>query len=291
MHIITSNLKIPEDDKPIRIITKVLMGNTEYTALWDTGATNTVVNKNIIDNNCDLFEYVGETTITNYNSVTSKASAYTVNIGFICDNNKKKNIKVKVIDRVAEIFLNQGIDVIIGLDIILKQELFLNNGVFQLVFSNDCEVITNDLNYIICNGIGINGNYGRALLDTANFFTMAHSTLIADDLNLNYRCSGDCPNAEYHRLKNNCSECNNCIDEQNIYTGNNIFLTIQNSETRFQMRNLHENTNNNPFKKGNYELILGMDFILNSDLEIKNGAVMFCYQNTQVDTTINQLLG
>jgi hypothetical protein len=95
-------------------------------ALWDTGATNTVITRTVVDRLG--FLPTGRTIVHGVNS-TDEVNTYYVDI--LLPN----NVRIRMV-RVTECELNSpGIDLLVGMNIIQLGDLAISNGTGHTIFS------------------------------------------------------------------------------------------------------------------------------------------------------------
>lgn len=98
----------------------------QYNAIWDTGATNSVITVKIV-RECGL-KQIGITKVQGVGGVINDCPQYLVNIGL------PNNVGVLAV-RVTEGNLSSGIDVLIGMDIIALGDFAITNREKKTTFS------------------------------------------------------------------------------------------------------------------------------------------------------------
>jgi predicted aspartyl protease len=95
----------------------------KYKALWDTGATSTLISENVVN---DLkLEQIGTSELT---SIHKKDKSFLYNSGIIIPNHRKA-----ILLHVSSFRKDDEYDVIIGMDIIREGNLKLDNGKLSFI--------------------------------------------------------------------------------------------------------------------------------------------------------------
>lgn len=124
-HVLINDVKITEAFNPTQSATKDFFSKYKtYKAIWDTGATGTVITQKVIQE-CHL-QPIGIVEVHGI-SGTVRVNQYLINVG-LPNNVIVTNIKAVV----AEL---EGVDVLIGMDIISRGDFAVTNFNGKTVFS------------------------------------------------------------------------------------------------------------------------------------------------------------
>ena len=124
-NVLINKVSISEAFNPTQIKTDSRPLLHQFDAIWDTGATNSVVSKKVI-NECNL-KYSGMTTVQSFSGKTL-ANTYLVNIYL---PNKVAFSEV----RITEGEIGGIADVLIGMDIIIRGDFAVTNKDGKTIFS------------------------------------------------------------------------------------------------------------------------------------------------------------